>query len=720
MKRREAFSTGKPHQSAVASWARVRLADRGGREFDDGTRQATPTQIGCLFADGVGLGKTWEALAAVALLLDKGASQGRRRRAKRAKPSRRTKRIHHRRREAHVLILLPPGLVAKWSRELGNPDKNGFPKRLARWARRGSRAFIASTLDPDNCFAIRRRGDLDSLPRGHVKRGRYTLPAGAYVCNWNVFLSPAGRGRDRVTALKNQRWDVVVVDEAHHRRARMALDKFKHPSHILLLTATPFQLDMTELHGLTKHLVEGKAPAHKVLKRGAVRDYAEAADRAFEGGVAPTSAERSNAEAVLRQLVASSKIGRQRRHYFTIDGVGTPNPVDSPTDLEQEDLSTIFGQGIHASGEFTEWYLRQRLKLARREARDRPKHVAVELQKLLSVKRPPAPPAPRLDALRSWAKQQFPKDLQLTLEDGRPRKLLVFTHLKTNVARPIKQALEKELRAAHRKVSHSRRWREARRAASENLAGVLAEVKRHVSAEVEHHGTVEKLLKRIGTFGRTIRDSLFFDLFGTKRFSRKAKQELLRIVEELSAKSRGKHADDEEAADWYDSQKRAKASSAIALLDAITRAPLAATFTGDDTRRERDATAEAFKTTLAPWILVATNVGSEGIDLHTYSRHLVHFDLEWNPARMEQREGRIDRLGRALKEPAQIYYLLVKDTYDERMFHQMIARQRWHGVLLGRKALQLAKADTLEARLLPTREVETMSLNLDPRTRARS
>lgn len=98
------------------------------------------------------------------------------------------------------------------------------------------------------------------------------------------------------------------------------------------------------------------------------------------------------------------------------------------------------------------------------------------------------------------------------------------------------------------------------------------------------------------------------------------------------------------------------------MLDAVARPPLAATFTGDHGRHERDAIAEAFKSVLAPWILVATNVGSEGIDLHTYSRHLVHFDLEWNPARMEQREGRIDRLGRALDEPARIYYLLVKDT----------------------------------------------------------
>jgi len=694
MKKREAFSTGKPHQSAVASWARVRLVDRGGCDFDDGTGQATPKQVGCLFADGVGLGKTWEALAAVALLLDKLARQ--------------RKRVHRRRRGAHVLILLPPGLVAKWYRELSN--QHGFPKRLATWAKRGSRAFIASTLDRHNCFAIRNRRDLDSLPRGRDNRGKYTLPAGTYLCNWNVFLGPGGRGRDRVTALKNEQWDVVVVDEAHHRRARKALDKFRHPAHTLLLTATPFQLDMTELHGLTKHLVEGKAAVHKVLKRGAVRDYAEAADRAFDGGEPPTSAKRHDAQAVLGQLIACSKVGPQQRLYFAIDADGVKTEVDPPTRLKAEDLATIFDSGIRASEVFTEWYLRKRLKLARDEAGDTRKHVAVELCKLLSVTKPPAPRAPRLNALRTWARAQFLEDLQDTFRDGLPRKLLVFTHLKTNVASAIKQALEEALDAAHRDLAASRVWRDARRAAPKALANVLAEVKRHLP---------ERLHERLDKFALAIRNSLVFDLFGNKKFARKAEQELLMIVgaEDLTARSRDKQGNDEEAKEWHARQKRLKESNALALLDAVAKAPLAATFTGDDTRRKRDAIAEAFMTALTPWILVATNVGSEGIDLHKYSRHLVHFDLEWNPARMEQREGRIDRLGRALKEPARIYYLLVKDTYDERMFHQLIARQRWHGILLGRKALQLAKADAREARLLSTRETATMSLDLDPRNR---
>jgi superfamily II DNA/RNA helicase len=141
-----------------------------------------------------------------------------------------------------------------------------------------------------------------------------------------------------------------------------------------------------------------------------------------------------------------------------------------------------------------------------------------------------------------------------------------------------------------------------------------------------------------------------------------------------------------------------------------------ATYTGHDDRRDREASGEAFCSPLGPWILVASNVGSEGIDLQTYSEHLVHFDIEWNPARMEQREGRIDRVGRRLPDHVNVHYMLVQKTYDERMLHQLVARQRWHAVLLGRQGARLAKDcdGTPDARLLNLTETNSLTLDLRP------
>src|SRR5262245_2766257 len=102
------FRTGRPHQEETALWARRRLGDKGGRCF------ATPDdQDGVLFADSVGLGKTWEALGAAALILYK----------KKPRKGRR-----------HVLILCPANLVTKWEDELaaGSP----FREKLDAWAKR--------------------------------------------------------------------------------------------------------------------------------------------------------------------------------------------------------------------------------------------------------------------------------------------------------------------------------------------------------------------------------------------------------------------------------------------------------------------------------------------------------------------------------------------------------------------------------------------------------
>ena len=44
-------------------------------------------------------------------------------------------------------------------------------------------------------------------------------------------------------------------------------------------------------------------------------------------------------------------------------------------------------------------------------------------------------------------------------------------------------------------------------------------------------------------------------------------------------------------------------------------------------------------------ILVATDAAAEGLNLQRTARYLLHFDCPWNPSRIEQRNGRIDRHG---------------------------------------------------------------------------
>jgi hypothetical protein len=71
-----------------------------------------------------------------------------------------------------------------------------------------------------------------------------------------------------------------------------------------------------------------------------------------------------------------------------------------------------------------------------------------------------------------------------------------------------------------------------------------------------------------------------------------------------------------------------------------------ATITGTTPDEERAQRLDEI-TTRPRRVLVATDCLSEGIDLQQGFDAVVHYDLPWNPNRLEQREGRIDRYGQA-------------------------------------------------------------------------
>ena len=43
------------------------------------------------------------------------------------------------------------------------------------------------------------------------------------------------------------------------------------------------------------------------------------------------------------------------------------------------------------------------------------------------------------------------------------------------------------------------------------------------------------------------------------------------------------------------------------------------------------------------FLFISTSIGQEGFDFHVYCRKVVHWSLEYNPVKFEQREGRINR-----------------------------------------------------------------------------
>ena len=71
----------------------------------------------------------------------------------------------------------------------------------------------------------------------------------------------------------------------------------------------------------------------------------------------------------------------------------------------------------------------------------------------------------------------------------------------------------------------------------------------------------------------------------------------------------------------------------------------------DEAERERTKAVFQADPALDPMrILVATDAASEGIDLQAHCHRLVHYEIPWNPNRLEQRNGRIDRHGQLAPE----------------------------------------------------------------------
>ncbi|MEH2372392.1 SNF2-related protein [Nostoc sp.] len=71
-------------------------------------------------------------------------------------------------------------------------------------------------------------------------------------------------------------------------------------------------------------------------------------------------------------------------------------------------------------------------------------------------------------------------------------------------------------------------------------------------------------------------------------------------------------------------------------------------------------------------LLLSSEVGSEGIDLQ-FCRFVINYDLPWNPMRVEQRIGRLDRLGQKANKISIINFSL-KDTIEEYILEKLYSR----------------------------------------------
>lgn len=70
-------------------------------------------------------------------------------------------------------------------------------------------------------------------------------------------------------------------------------------------------------------------------------------------------------------------------------------------------------------------------------------------------------------------------------------------------------------------------------------------------------------------------------------------------------------------------------------------------------------------------ILLATDAASEGLNLQNHCRNLIHYEIPWNPIRMEQRNGRIDRHGQKAPEVF-VFHFFYEGSEDSKFLQVVI------------------------------------------------
>ncbi len=122
-------------------------------------------------------------------------------------------------------------------------------------------------------------------------------------------------------------------------------------------------------------------------------------------------------------------------------------------------------------------------------------------------------------------------------------------------------------------------------------------------------------------------------------------------------------------------------------------------------------------------ILIATDAAREGLNLQAHCHNLFHFDVPWNPSRMEQRNGRIDR---KLQTASEVFchYFVYQQRPEDRILHVLVRKTETIKEELGSLSqvidAKLAKSLSMgiRHRLVDSLESEIDAIHLDDSRRA--
>jgi superfamily II DNA or RNA helicase len=518
-----------------------------------------------LLCDEVGLGKTIEAAMIIKELRARGQAK-------------------------RVLVLVPSGLARQWQFEL----KTKFNESFA--------IFDSSTIR-----YLRQKGvaqpwtDSDSIIASHT------------WASW----TPA-----RISEIAQVEWDMVVIDEAHHARVhedgsrtqlfRLVQQLIARKEYgrraTLMLTATPMQLERSELYSLVEMLdpvlfasdrdfrqhldalaglnrtvegLEGARDVDEIERYGLIHDVARLLE--IPEASAVELLHEQGPLAVARSLRDRHRLSEVliRNRKSVVQGFQPRSAYRWEVQLSPDELS------VH---QLMEAVLHRGFILAEETNQNAVGFLMVTFQKLLA---------------------SSSRALLKSLSARRERQQAELTH-QAMEAEDAQQELEDDAEAS----------------------AVTASVAPQADECLGDFDTVIELLKRLPTDSKA--------------------RVLVNKLQELAEQ-------EPDAKVLIFTEFRETQDMLTELLSASWSVHK---FHGQLSADQKDAAVSAFRRGTGMQVLVSTEAGGEGRNFQ-FCHHLVNYDLPWNPMRIEQRIGRLDRIGQ--EHPITIFNFHVQGTIEGRI-----------------------------------------------------
>ena len=147
------------------------------------------------------------------------------------------------------------------------------------------------------------------------------------------------------------------------------------------------------------------------------------------------------------------------------------------------------------------------------------------------------------------------------------------------------------------------------------------------------------------------------------------------------------------------------------------RADSVITIHGGTRREDRKLARERFTHNPDTVVLLATDAAGEGLNLQR-AHLMVNYDLPWNPNRIEQRFGRIHRIGQ--REVCHLWNMVARDTREGDVFTRLLAKIDQMSIAYNGNLFNvLGDADAFQERSLRDLLIEAIRYGDQPQTKAR-